>query len=108
MSTNLNRAQLAAAIAERTGDGKASAERAIEALVDIVGGSLGKGASVAILGFGVFEPVYKPGRAGRNPATGESLSIPAKTVAKFRPSAALHARANGGQAATGTPRGGAR
>jgi len=108
MSTNLNRAQLAAAIAERTGDGKACAERAVEAFVDIVGASLGKGIAVSLLGFGVFEPVRKEARTGRNPSTGESVEIPAKTVAKFRPSAALHAQANSGRAATGTPRRGDR
>ena len=66
-----------------------SAERAVNALLDLIGNSLASGKAVSLGSFGTFEPRHRNARQGRNPKTGETIEIAAKTVAAFKPGAAL-------------------
>jgi len=53
------------------------------------GGTIEKGRQVSIAGLGIFETMTRKSRSARNPQTGESLTVPAKRVPKFRPSKAF-------------------
>ena len=85
----MNKAELAAKIAETLDTSKADGERAIEAVIDAVVSSLKSGDEVSIAGLGIFSAKMRPARTGRNPRTGESIQIPAMRVPKFRASKAL-------------------
>ena len=83
----MNKADLTAALAMRTKMSKADAGRAIEALFDekgIIAGELKKGAKVQITGFGNFEARKRNARVGRNPKTGEMITIRATVAPAFR------------------------
>ncbi len=68
---------------------KADAERAVEAIIDMIGACLKKGEEVSIAGLGIFEAKMRAGRVGRNPRTGASINIEAMRVPKFRASKTL-------------------
>ncbi|HET9481797.1 MAG TPA: HU family DNA-binding protein [Candidatus Polarisedimenticolia bacterium] len=64
---------------------KAQAARALESVISGITASLKKGERVTISGFGTFSASKRKARVGRNPQTGEPISIPARTVARFTP-----------------------
>ena len=68
---------------------KASAKRIIDAVFEKIVNSIVDEGGVAISGLGTFYKVERGAREGRNPQTGEPISIPAKEVVKFRPSGRL-------------------
>lgn len=68
---------------------KASAQRAVEAVFDSITKTMGHGEDVAISGFGTFRVAKSAARQGRNPKTGETISIPASVKPKFRAGKAL-------------------
>ena len=68
---------------------KADAERADDAMVDSIVGSLKGGDEMSVAGLGIFSTKMRPARTGRNPRTGESIQIRAMRVPKFRPAKAL-------------------
>lgn len=70
--------------------GRAKAGKAIEALAAGIIQAIADGESVTLTGFGTFEPVHRKGRAGRNPQTGQSVPVPARTAPKFRPAPAFN------------------
>ena len=72
----MNKAELIAAIAAKTGETKKSAEETINAFVDVVTESLTKGDKVQLVGFGSFEVRKRAARKGRNPQTKEEIKIP--------------------------------
>lgn len=74
-----------ASIAEQAGLTQSQAEAALTATLDTIGGALKDGDSVSLIGFGTFSVNERPAREGRNPRTGETIQIAAKTVAKFKP-----------------------
>lgn len=78
------KSQILSAIAEKAGISKKQAKEALDALLCIayVGAKDKKGFTIP--GLGKLIKVQRKARMGRNPATGEVISIPAKTVAKFR------------------------
>lgn len=63
---------------------KASAERAVEAVFDVITKTMGRGEDVAITGFGTFRVAKRAAREGRNPKTGETIQIKASIKPKFR------------------------
>jgi len=67
----------------------AQAEAAYEKLFAIIATSLKKGDSLSIAGFGSFKLVERKARKGRNPRTGEEITIPATKAVKFTPAKAL-------------------
>ncbi len=65
-------------------DSKASAERAVNAVVDAIRAGVQKDKSVQIVGFGTFEVRERKARTGRNPQTGAEIKIPASKTVAFR------------------------
>ncbi len=80
----MNKAELVKAVADQADISQAEAGRAVDAMVDVVTGALKKGDSVAIAGFGTFAAKHRKAREGRNPRTGETVQIPAKTSGAFK------------------------
>ena len=80
----MNKTELIEHIAKQADISKAAAGRALEATIGAVRTTLKKGGTVALVGFGTFAVTKRAARTGRNPATGETIKIPAKTVVKFR------------------------
>lgn len=79
----MNKGELSQTLAEKTGFSKKDAERFIDAFTGTVVDTLKQGENVNIVGFGKFEAKQKASRQGRNPKTGEPMTIPAKVAAKF-------------------------
>ena len=85
----MNKAELIAAIAAKTGDTKKSAEQSVNAFVATVTEALKKGEKVQLVGFGSFEVRKRAARKGRNPQTKEEIKIPASKAPVFKAGKAL-------------------
>ena len=85
----MNKAELVAAIAEKTELSKKDSEKALKAFVDVVTEELTKGVKVQLVGFGTFEVADRPARTGRNPQTKEAITIAASKAPKFKAGKAL-------------------
>ena len=85
----MNKVELSAAIASETGLSRKDAEAAVKAFVDVVTSELQKGEKVQLVGFGTFEVSERAAREGRNPQTGETMTIEASTAPKFKAGKAL-------------------
>ena len=85
----MNKGDLAAAVASRTGTSKAAAGDAVDAVFDSITHSLGGGGEVRILGFGNFTVTHRKASMGRNPQTGQPMQIRASNQAKFKPGKGL-------------------
>ena len=85
----MNKAELIAAIAAKTGETKKSAEASVNAFVDVVTAALTKGDKVQLVGFGSFEVRKRAARKGRNPRTKEEIKIPASKAPVFKAGKAL-------------------
>ncbi len=81
--------ELITAIAEQTQLSKKDAEAAINAFVDVVSEELRKGEKIQLVGFGTFEVSERGEREGRNPLTGETMTLKASKAPKFKASKAL-------------------
>jgi DNA-binding protein HU-beta len=91
----MNKKELIAALAGKTGAAKTNANRNVLALIEIISSTLEKGGKVALSGFGSFEVRERAARIGRNPRTGQALKIKAAKVPAFRAGATLKAAMNG-------------
>jgi integration host factor subunit beta len=69
-------------------------ELAVKSLLEQMSNSLSNGERIEIRGFGSFSLHYRPPRAGRNPKTGDSVSLPGKHVPHFKPGKELRERVN--------------
>ena len=85
----MNKTELIAAVAEKAEISKKDAEKAVKAFTDAVAEELAKGGKVQLVGFGNFEVSERPAREGRNPRTGETMTIAASKTPKFIPGKAL-------------------
>ena len=85
----MNKSELIAAIAAKTGATKKDAEATLNAFVDVVTESLVKGDKVQLVGFGSFEVRKRAARKGRNPQTKEEIKIPASKAPVFKAGKAL-------------------
>ena len=85
----MNKTELIAAVAETAEISKNDAEKAVKAFTDAVAEELAKGGKVQLVGFGNFEVSERPAREGRNPRTGETMTIAASKTPKFKPGKAL-------------------
>lgn len=72
------------AMAEKGELTKKNAEAALNAFVDVVSEGLTKGEKIQIVGFGTFEVAERSAREGRNPQTGEAITLAASRVPKFK------------------------
>lgn len=89
---NVNKSELVDKVAEKADLSKASAGRAVDAIVESVAEALQDGDSVTLIGFGTFSVRERAGRAGRNPRTGEVLEIQASKTVGFKPGKTLKER----------------
>ncbi|MCL2827707.1 MAG: HU family DNA-binding protein [Oscillospiraceae bacterium] len=80
----MNKAELIAAVAEKSGLSKKDTEKAVNATVDAIIENLQGGEKVQLVGFGVFEVKERAARTGRNPKTKEQINIPASRVPVFK------------------------
>lgn len=80
----MNKTDLINAIAAETGLTKADAAKALNATTAAIANAVKAGDKVTLVGFGTFAPAERPARTGKNPRTGEALTIPAKKVVKFK------------------------
>ena len=87
--TNMNQTDLIAAVAEQSGLSKADVGKAVESVVGTITQALAKGEEVRIAGLGTFGVSDRAERSGRNPQTGEAITIAASKVAKFTASKAV-------------------
>ena len=85
----MNKTELIAAIADKAGLSKKDAEKALKAFTETVTEQLTAGNKVQVVGFGTFEVSERAAREGRNPHTGETLSIAASKAPKFKAGKAL-------------------
>ena len=85
----MNKSELIAAIAAKTGETKKDAEATLNAFVDVVTEALVKGDKVQLVGFGSFEVRKRAARKGRNPQTKEEIKIPASKAPVFKAGKAL-------------------
>ena len=90
----MNKSDLIAAIAAKTGDTKKNAEASLNAFVDVVTESLVKGDKIQLVGFGSFEVRKRAARKGRNPRTKEEIKIPASKAPVFKAGKALKETVN--------------
>jgi DNA-binding protein HU-beta len=90
----MNKAEFVVAVAEAAGLSKKDAEKAVKAYSDVVAAELAKGGKVSLVGFGTFEVSQRAAREGRNPQTGENITIAASNVPKFKPGKALKDQVN--------------
>lgn len=86
---SVNRTELVAAIAQRASLTKSQADAALSALQDVIVESVGKGEAVKLTGLLTVERVDRAARTGRNPRTGEEISIPAGYGVKLSAGSAL-------------------
>lgn len=85
----MNKTELIAQVAEKTGLSKKDTESIINAAVDTIATTMAQGDKVQLSGFGIFEVKDRQARVGRNPKTKEAIEIPASRQPVFKPSKAL-------------------
>ncbi len=80
----MNKTELIAEVAKRSGLSKKDAEKALNATLDTVTAALSAGDKVQLVGFGGFEIKRRDARMGRNPKTKEAIEIPATKIPVFK------------------------
>ena len=90
----MNKVELIAAVAAKTGLSKKKADEAIAAVISTIEESLVKGDKVQLIGFGTFEVRERAARVGRNPQTKEEIKIDASKQPVFKAGAALKKAVN--------------
>jgi DNA-binding protein HU-beta len=81
----MNKADLVKAIANKAKLNQASAQKALETMLDTFKDTLKKGNKIQLIGFGSFEVAKRAARKGVNPQTKKPINIAAKKVVKFKP-----------------------
>lgn len=85
----MNKKGLTDFVAEDLGLSKSRAKEAVESVIAGIADGVQQDDKVALVGFGSFNASLRKERKGRNPSTGEEITIPAKRVVKFKPSKVL-------------------
>ena len=94
-NSTITRANLAERVYEEVGLSRNESSDLVEAILDEISKALIKGDNVKISSFGSFNIRKKGARVGRNPKTGEEVTITPRTVLSFRASHVLKDRING-------------
>jgi len=81
----MNKLDLVNKVAEKTGLKKKDAELAVNSVFNVIEEALAEGEKVQLIGFGTFETRKRSARSGRNPQTGETISIPESVIPAFKP-----------------------
>lgn len=90
----LTKADLIESIYNQVGFSRSTSARMVETVLEIIKGKLEEGEEVLVSGFGKFSPRNKEQRRGRNPATGESLTLKERRIITFKCSSVLKKRIN--------------
>jgi nucleoid DNA-binding protein len=90
----MTKAKFVESLATTLNQTKSESERVLEAVVDVLQQALQRGEKIDLHGLGVFKVRQTKPRQGRNPRTGEALSIPARKAAVFKPGKELSALLN--------------
>ncbi|MCR4947077.1 MAG: HU family DNA-binding protein [Lachnospiraceae bacterium] len=90
----MNKTELIAAVAEKTGLKKTESGKAVDAVVAAITEELKKGDKVTLIGFGTFETRSRAARTGRNPQTGKEIKIKASKAPAFKAGKALKEAVN--------------
>ena len=85
----MNKAELVAAVAEKTALSKKDSEKAVNAAFEVISATLAAGGKVQLVGFGSFDTKERNARVGRNPRTKAEIEIPASRVPAFKAGKAL-------------------
>jgi DNA-binding protein HU-beta len=85
----MTKADFIAKLSEKTGFSKKDSEKALNGFIDVVKEALKNGEKVSLVGFGTFEVTQRNERKGRNPQTGEEITIAACKAPKFKPGKGL-------------------
>ena len=85
----MNKTEFIAAVAEKAEISKKDSEKALKAFVDVVAEQLKAGDKVQLVGYGTLEVTERAAREGRNPQTGETMTIAACKAPKFKAGKAL-------------------
>ena len=85
----MNKSDLVSAVAEKAGMTKKDSEKVLQAFIDAVTEELGRGGKVQLVGFGTFDVAERKAREGRNPQTGDTMTIPASKAPRFKVGKAL-------------------
>ena len=85
----MNKTELISAMSEKSELTKVDTEKSLKAFIDTVTEELKNGGKVQLVGFGTFEVGERAERQGRNPKTGETITIPASKSPKFKAGKAL-------------------
>ncbi|MGB3306631.1 MAG: HU family DNA-binding protein [Thermomicrobiales bacterium] len=85
----MRKQDLVRAVAESTETSEAQSTKTVNAVFDAIEEALAKGDEVTISGFGSFKVVERSARSGRNPQTGEAMTIAARKSPVFRPGTQL-------------------
>jgi len=88
----MNKAELVSKIAADAGLTKVQATAALVSFMDGVARTLRSGKRVTLVGFGTFSVKKRAARKGRNPATGQTIKIKSKKVAKFKGAQELNSK----------------
>jgi DNA-binding protein HU-beta len=91
----MTKSELINAIAEQANLSKADAGRSLDALIKTIESTLKAGDSITLVGFGTFAVKDRAERTGRNPQTGQEITIAAAKVPSFKPGKALKDAVNG-------------
>jgi integration host factor subunit alpha len=91
----MTKADIVEKIYEKVGFSKKDSAELVELVFDIIKGTLEEGDKIKIAGFGNFVVKSKSDRRGRNPQTGEEITITARKILTFKPSQVLKASLNG-------------
>lgn len=91
----MNKNDLVASVADKTGLTKSQAAEALDAVLDTIASALKKGDDVKLLGFGNFAVAHRKATTARNPQTGATVNVPASKAPKFKPGKALKDAVNG-------------
>lgn len=85
----MNKTELIAAVATKTGATRKDTEVMVNAILETITDEMAAGGRVQLVGFGAFETKHREPRVGRNPKTKEAVNIPATTVPVFKAGKAL-------------------
>jgi len=80
----MNKTELVDNIASKAGVSKSKAKAVLDATLETIKRSLGRGEDVTLTGFGTFKVGHRKARTGRNPQTGATIRIPAMKVPRFK------------------------
>jgi len=81
----MNKTELVDAVATKSGLTKQDSKKAVDALFETISNTLAQEEKIQLVGFGTFEIRERAERTGRNPQTGEEMTIPASKVPAFKP-----------------------